>query len=117
VLAGTHRNLRSLYPSGAFVRRTCIPAKSRLQGAVHYEATRTFNFNPSANRAACGTSSLASAAWLTSYSSTLGPVALRQGTNVLVFKVVNDTGAWEGCVRLVDENGLPAPGIGVRLTP
>jgi WD40 repeat protein/serine/threonine protein kinase len=48
---------------------------------------------------------------------TVGPVALKQGVNVLVLKVVNDVGAWEGCVRLVDDAGLPVQGIRVRLTP
>jgi dipeptidyl aminopeptidase/acylaminoacyl peptidase len=48
---------------------------------------------------------------------TVGPVALKQGVNALLFKVVNDAGAWEGCVRLVDAAGLPAHGIRVRLTP
>jgi hypothetical protein len=48
---------------------------------------------------------------------TVGPVALRQGVNVLQFKAVNDVGAWEGCVRLVDDAGLPAQGIRVKLTP
>jgi WD40 repeat protein len=47
----------------------------------------------------------------------LAPVVLRQGTNVLVFKVVNEGGGWEGCVRLVDGDGRPAQGIHVRLTP
>jgi hypothetical protein len=48
---------------------------------------------------------------------TAGPVAVRQGTNVLVFKVVNETAAWEGCVRLVDEDGFPVSGIRVNMTP
>jgi hypothetical protein len=48
---------------------------------------------------------------------TAGPVALEQGTNVLVFKVVNETLNWEGCVRLVDAVGRPAQGIRSRLTP
>jgi hypothetical protein len=48
---------------------------------------------------------------------TVGPVALKQGINVLVFKAVNDVGAWEGCARLVDDAGLPAQGIRVKLTP
>jgi hypothetical protein len=48
---------------------------------------------------------------------TVGPVALKQGTNVVVFKVVNETGSWQGCVRLVDAAGRPAQGIRVKLTP
>jgi hypothetical protein len=45
------------------------------------------------------------------------PVALKQGTNVLLFKVVQIDGTWEDCVRLVDDAGLPARGIRVKLTP
>jgi hypothetical protein len=45
------------------------------------------------------------------------PFELQQGVNVLVFKVVNGTGDWEGCIRLVDGDGLPVQGIQVRLTP
>jgi WD40 repeat protein/serine/threonine protein kinase len=44
-------------------------------------------------------------------------VKLKQGTNTLVFKVVNETSTWEGCIRLVDEMGRPAEGIRVMLTP
>jgi hypothetical protein len=45
------------------------------------------------------------------------PVELKQGSNVLLFKVVNETLAWEGCVRLVDAAGRPAQGIRYTLTP
>jgi WD40 repeat protein len=48
---------------------------------------------------------------------TVGPVALKQGINVLLFKVVNARGKWEGCARLVDDADLPAQGIRVKLTP
>jgi hypothetical protein len=47
---------------------------------------------------------------------TIGPVALEQGTNVLLFKVANIASLWQGCLRLVDEAGRPAQGIRVRLT-
>jgi WD40 repeat protein len=47
----------------------------------------------------------------------VGPVRLRPGTNVLVFKVVNESEEWLGCVRLVDADGKPAQGIQVRLKP
>jgi WD40 repeat protein/serine/threonine protein kinase len=49
--------------------------------------------------------------------SMTGPVVLQQGINVLVFKVVNVTASWEGCVRLLDAAGRPAEGIRVTLTP
>lgn len=48
---------------------------------------------------------------------TAGPVSLKQGTNVLVLKVVNGAVDWAGCVRLVDGAGRPAMGIRVKLTP
>jgi dipeptidyl aminopeptidase/acylaminoacyl peptidase len=46
----------------------------------------------------------------------VGPVTLKQGTNVLLFKVVNGIAEWLGCVRLVDEAGRPAKDIRVKLT-
>jgi hypothetical protein len=46
-----------------------------------------------------------------------GPVVLEKGTNVLVFKVVNEELDWEGCVRLVDAAGRPAKDIRVKLIP
>jgi hypothetical protein len=46
-----------------------------------------------------------------------GPVALRKGTNVLVFKVVNTLWGWVGCLRFVDQEGNPAEGLRVSLTP
>jgi hypothetical protein len=48
---------------------------------------------------------------------TIGPVVLEQGTNALLFKVVNDVADWDGCVRLVDAAGRPAKDIRVKLTP
>ncbi len=48
---------------------------------------------------------------------TVGPLSLRKGTNVLVFKVVNEGSGWQGCVRLVDDAGRPVPDIRVKLTP
>jgi hypothetical protein len=51
------------------------------------------------------------------FLDTVGPVTLLQGTNVLVFKVVNEAFGWEGFVRLVDDVGRPAEGIRVKLTP
>jgi len=48
---------------------------------------------------------------------TVGPVGLKRGTNVLLFKVVNQGETWEGCARLVDEAGRPVEGLRVKLTP
>jgi WD40 repeat protein len=48
---------------------------------------------------------------------TIGPARLKGGINVLLFKVVNETGQWEGCARLVDDAGRPVQGLRVKLTP
>ena len=48
---------------------------------------------------------------------TVGPVGLKPGINVLQFKVVNETGQWEGCARLVDDANRPVEGLRVKLTP
>ena len=48
---------------------------------------------------------------------TVGPVGLKRGNNVLLLKVVNETGQWEGCARLVDDAGRPVQGLRVKLTP
>jgi hypothetical protein len=48
---------------------------------------------------------------------TVEGMALRAGTNVLVFKVVNEGGPWGGCVRFVERTGLPAKGIRTCLAP
>jgi hypothetical protein len=47
----------------------------------------------------------------------IGPVRLRKGPNVLVFKVVNESLDWLGCLRFVDAEGNPAKGLRVSLTP
>jgi hypothetical protein len=44
-------------------------------------------------------------------------VTLKAGRNVLIFKIVHETGGWAGCIRFVDRTGLPAKGIRVSLTP
>jgi WD40 repeat protein/serine/threonine protein kinase len=48
---------------------------------------------------------------------TVGGIILKKGTNVLVFKVVNERSAWGGCVRFVEPDGNPVRGLQVRLTP
>lgn len=42
---------------------------------------------------------------------------LKAGLHVLVFKVVNETGAWQGSIRFTDRDGQPVPGIRVTLDP
>jgi WD40 repeat protein/serine/threonine protein kinase len=44
-------------------------------------------------------------------------VELQAGLNVLVFKVVNGTGDWQGSIRLTDKDGNQVKGISVTLTP
>jgi eukaryotic-like serine/threonine-protein kinase len=44
-------------------------------------------------------------------------ITLKRGMNVLVFKVVNESGAWGGSVRLTDAAGYPVKGIRVTLDP
>jgi hypothetical protein len=46
-----------------------------------------------------------------------GPITLRKGMNVLVFKVLNEISAWEGCARFVDADGNPVEGLRYSLTP
>jgi hypothetical protein len=47
----------------------------------------------------------------------VGPVSLKRGVNVLLFKVVNESGGWEGLARLLDDAGRPVQGLRVKLTP
>ncbi|HEX4589621.1 MAG TPA: hypothetical protein VH120_06810 [Gemmataceae bacterium] len=48
---------------------------------------------------------------------TSGPVDLKQGVNVIVFKVVNEKADFSGCLRLVDETEKPLAGLKVALKP
>jgi WD40 repeat protein/serine/threonine protein kinase len=48
---------------------------------------------------------------------TVPDIALKAGLNVLVFKVVNETGGWLGCLRFTDAQGKPVKGIKVTLNP
>lgn len=44
-------------------------------------------------------------------------IALSAGLNVLVFKVVNETGNWMGSIRFTDSKGNPVKGLQVTLDP
>jgi WD40 repeat protein/serine/threonine protein kinase len=48
---------------------------------------------------------------------TVGPLGLERGNNVLLLKVANETGQWEGCARLIDDAGRPVEGLRVKLNP
>ena len=44
-------------------------------------------------------------------------LTLNAGLNVLVFKVVNELGPWQGSIRFTDAQGNPLKGIHVTLNP
>ena len=44
-------------------------------------------------------------------------VTLNKGTNVLVFKVINEQNNWQGCVRFTDKDGKPVKDLKLKLTP
>jgi hypothetical protein len=44
-------------------------------------------------------------------------LTLNAGTNVLVFKVVNEGGGWQGCLRFKDSAGQPVKDLKLKLTP
>lgn len=46
-----------------------------------------------------------------------GKVTLKKGTNVIVFKVVNEQNAWQGAMRLLDKSGAPLKNVKIKLTP
>jgi WD40 repeat protein/serine/threonine protein kinase len=53
----------------------------------------------------------------TAGQDTVPDIALQAGLNVLVFKVVNETGAWQGSIQITDAQGHPVKGIKVTLDP
>lgn len=46
-----------------------------------------------------------------------GRVALKKGTNVIVFKIANEQNSWQGAMRLLDKSGKPLKNIQVKLSP
>jgi hypothetical protein len=54
---------------------------------------------------------------LTADDDVITNVTLKQGTNVLVLKVVNETRDWSACARLTDASGKPVASVKVALTP
>ncbi len=46
-----------------------------------------------------------------------GRVTLKKGTNVFVFKVINEQNSWQGAFRLLDKSGRPLEKIRIRLAP
>jgi len=46
-----------------------------------------------------------------------GNLTLKKGTNVIVFKVVNEKVDWSGCLRFTDKDGKPVTDLKVTLKP
>lgn len=44
-------------------------------------------------------------------------IALRKGENVVILKVANEHGGWQGCLRFMDRNGTPIRHLQVSSTP
>ena len=44
-------------------------------------------------------------------------LTLKQGVNVIVFKVVNEKVDWSGCLRFTDKNEKPITNLKVSLRP
>ena len=44
-------------------------------------------------------------------------ISLRKGENVVVLKVANEGGGWQGCLRFMDKNGTPIRHLQVSSTP
>jgi hypothetical protein len=44
-------------------------------------------------------------------------ITLKKGENVVVLKVANETGGWQGCLRFMDRNGTPIRHLQVSSTP
>ncbi|NJN05361.1 MAG: hypothetical protein HC814_01700 [Rhodobacteraceae bacterium] len=46
-----------------------------------------------------------------------GKVTLKQGVNVIIFKIINESNSWQGSMRLTDMAGVPLKGVKIKLTP
>jgi len=46
-----------------------------------------------------------------------GKVALKKGTNVIVFKITNEQNSWQGAMRLMTKSGAPLKNIRIKLQP
>jgi hypothetical protein len=44
-------------------------------------------------------------------------VALKKGTNVIVFKLINETNNWQGCLRFKDKDDKPVKDLTIKTTP
>jgi hypothetical protein len=45
-----------------------------------------------------------------------GKVTLKKGINIVVFKIINEQGNWQGAMRLLDQSGAPLKDVNIRLS-
>lgn len=46
-----------------------------------------------------------------------GRVTLKKGVNVVVFKIFNEQGNWQGSMRFLDKSGAPITNLKIKLSP
>ncbi|MGZ8939136.1 MAG: hypothetical protein ACXW32_07985 [Limisphaerales bacterium] len=46
-----------------------------------------------------------------------GRVTLKKGLNVIVFKIFNEQGNWQGAMRFLDKSGSPLTNLKIKLSP
>jgi hypothetical protein len=46
-----------------------------------------------------------------------GRVTLKKGINVIVFKIINEQGNWQGAMRFLDKSGVPLKNLKIKLSP
>ncbi len=46
-----------------------------------------------------------------------GRVTLKKGLNVIVFKIFNEQGNWQGAMRFLDKSGAPLTNLKIKLAP
>ena len=46
-----------------------------------------------------------------------GRVTLKKGVNVIVFKIFNEQGNWQGAMRFLDKSGTPITNLKIKLAP
>lgn len=46
-----------------------------------------------------------------------GRITLKKGTNILVFKIINEQNSWQGAMRLLDSSGSPLKNVRIKLQP
>ena len=46
-----------------------------------------------------------------------GKITLNKGVNVVVFKIINEQGNWQGAMRFLDSTGAPLKDLKIKLAP